>query len=194
MPGLAETKRGLEGAWAIARRDPDAMSRFDLTVEGFWASFFAAVVAAPGYLLLLVDQYSTQGLGAHLGEVAFIELLAYGVGWAIFPLAALPLTQALGLGHRYVPLVVASNWGSVLQVALLVCTTVVASVLPEPMRLTLALAAMLVALTYQWQVFRVSLQSTGLIATGLVIVDILISVLVQRTADVFLQPGLPLPG
>ena len=45
MPSMADTKRALEGAWLIARRDPGAMSRFDLTVEGFWASFFAAVVA-----------------------------------------------------------------------------------------------------------------------------------------------------
>ena len=80
MASLADTKQALEGAWSIARRDPDAMSRFDLTVDGFWASFFAAVVAAPGYLLLLVDQYSAQGFGANLGEVALIEL------WRLRPL------------------------------------------------------------------------------------------------------------
>lgn len=188
MPTLAETKRALEGAWSIARRDPDAMSRFDLTVEGFWASFFAAVVAAPGYLLLLADQYSIQGLGANLGEVALIELVAYGVGWVAFPLVALPLTQTLGLGHRYVPLIVASNWGSVLQVALLVCATIVAAALPEAMRVSLRLAVMLIALAYQWQVFRVSLETTGLIAAGLVIVDILVSVIIQRSADALIQP------
>lgn len=194
MPRIADTKQALEGAWGIARRDPDAMNRFDLTVDGFWASFFAAIVAAPGYVILLVDQYSAQGVGANLGEVALIEFLAYGIGWIAFPLVALPLTQALGLGSRYVPLVVASNWGSVLQVALLVCTTLLATILPDSMRVTLALIAMLLALTYQWQVFRVSLQTTGFIATGLVVVDILISVLVQRTADAFIQPGIIPPG
>ncbi len=189
MPGIADTQRALEGAWGIARRDPDAMDRFDLTVDGFWGSFFAAVVAAPGYLLLLADQYSRQGLGPEIGEAALIELLAYAVGWVAFPLAAMPLTQLLGLGGRYVPLIVASNWSSVLQVALLVCTTLTAAILPESMRVTLALVAMLVALSYQWQVFRVSLQTTGLVATGLVIVDILISVIVQRTADAWIQGG-----
>lgn len=189
MPRLADTKRALEGAWAIARRDPNAMSHFDLTVEGFWASFFAAVVAAPGYLMLLVDQYSVRDLGANLGEAVLVELFAYGVGWIAFPLVALPLTQALGLGHRYVPLIVASNWGAVLQVALLVGAAMVAAVLPEPMRMSLRLAVMLLALTYQWQVIRVSLETTGLIAAGLVVVDILVSVIIQRGADAVIQPG-----
>ncbi|HMR30931.1 MAG TPA: hypothetical protein PKA13_07330 [Geminicoccaceae bacterium] len=189
MPSLVDTKRALHGAWAIARRDPGAMSRFDLTVEGFWGSFFAAVVAAPGYLLLLVDQYAVQGLGANLGEVALVELLAYAAGWIAFPLLALPITQALGLGHRYVPLVVASNWGSVLQVALLVAFTVLATVLPEAMHVSLRLAVMLVALAYQWQVVRVSLETTGLIAAGLVIVDILVAVIIQRGAGALIQPA-----
>lgn len=189
MPRLADTQRALEGAWLIARRDPTAMSRFDLTVDGFWASFFAAVVAAPGYLLLLVDQYSRQGLGANLGEVALVEVLAYAIGWIVFPFIALPLTQLLGLGQRYVPLIVAANWGSVLQVVLMVAVTLVVGVLPDSLRVTLALAAMLVALAYQWQVFRTALETTGLIAAGFVIVDILVSVLIQRSADGFIQPG-----
>jgi hypothetical protein len=185
---MADTRRALEGAWLIARRDPAGMSRFDLTVEGFWGSFFAAVVAAPGYLILLTDQYSRQGLGANLGEIALIEVLAYAVGWIVFPIIALPLTQMLGLGQRYVPLIVAANWGSVLQVVLLVVVTLIAGFVPDSMRVTLALVAMLLALTYQWQVFRTALETTGLVAAGFVVVDILVSVLIQRTADGFIQP------
>jgi len=189
MPGLDEIKRALEGAWLIARRDPDAMSRFDLTVDGFWASFFAAVVAAPGYFILVADQYARQGLGANLGEVVLIEILAYAVVWIAFPVMALLLTQALGLGQRYVPLVVAANWGSVLQVALLVAVTLVSGFLPEGVGTTLKLTAMFLALVYQWLVIRTALDTTGLVATGFIAVDILLSEMIRRGADGLIQPG-----
>jgi hypothetical protein len=186
---MAEIKRALEGAWLIARQDPSAMSRFDLTVEGFWASFFAAVLAAPGWVVLVVDQYSRQGLGPNLGEVVLIETLAYAIRWIAFPLFALVLTQMLGLGRRYVPLIVASNWGSVLRVALLAAAALIGGFLPDPLGLTLAFFAGLVTLAYQWQIFRTALETTGLIAAGLILVDILLSVLIQLSADGLIQQG-----
>lgn len=189
MPGLDQIRRALEGAWLIARRDPAAMSRFDFTVEGFWASFFAAVIAAPGYFILLASDYAEQGVGANLGEVVLIEAVAYAVLWIAFPVMALLLTQALSLGHRYVPLVVAGNWGAVLQVALLVAVTLVGGFLPEGARTVLRLTAMLVALTYQWQVIRVSLETTGLVATGFMAVDILLAEMIRRGTDALVQPA-----
>jgi hypothetical protein len=189
MPSLDEIKRALEGAWLIARRDPGAMSRFDLTVDGFWASFFAAVVAAPGYFFLVADDYARRGPGAHLGEVVLIEVLAYAVVWIAFPVMALLLTQALGLGQRYVPLVVAANWGSVLQVALLVAVTLVGGLLPEGAGTVLKLTAKLLALVYQWLVIRTALETTGLVATGFIAVDILLSEMIRLGADGFIQAG-----
>lgn len=189
MPSLDEIRRSLEGAWLIARRDPGAMSRFDLTVDGFWRSFFAAVIVAPGYLVLLASEYAEQGLGANLGEVVLIEALAYLVIWVAFPIMALLLTQALGLGHRYVPLVVAGNWGAVLQVALIVAATLVGSFLPEGGPAVLRLAALLVALAYQWQVIRISLETTGLVAAGFLAVDILLSEMIRLGTDALVQPA-----
>ena len=39
--------RGIRGALLLARFDARGMEYFDLSVEGFWDSFFGAVLAAP---------------------------------------------------------------------------------------------------------------------------------------------------
>jgi hypothetical protein len=57
----SEFVRSLRGAWLLARGDAAGMGLLDLTVEGFWNSFAAALVAAPAYVLLLADRYAGPG-------------------------------------------------------------------------------------------------------------------------------------
>ena len=42
MPLNQEVARSIFAAWRIARFDAGAMNYFNLTLEGFWRSFFAA--------------------------------------------------------------------------------------------------------------------------------------------------------
>lgn len=187
MPLLADARRGLEGATLLARLDRRGMDRFNLSIEGFWRSFSAALVAAPPYLVLLGERYGREGPGAHVGEVMLVEVLSYGAGWIAFPLAAVFLTRLLGLGSRYVALIVAGNWAAVLQVSLLALTVLVAGFLPEAQRAALALTATVVAVAYQWFVIRTALQTSGLTAFGLVVVDILISVMINLGSDALIH-------
>jgi hypothetical protein len=189
MPNTAEIRRSLEGAWLLARLDPTAMSHFDLSVEGFWRSFFAAVVAAPPYMLLVANQYSNTGAGAHIGVVVFVEVLSYILSWLAFPVLAAFATKLLGLSHRYVALVVATNWAAVLQVTLLAGTMLLTGLLPEGHRSFLALAATLAAVTYQWLVIKTSLETTGSVAFALVIADVLVAVLVNMGTASLIQEG-----
>jgi hypothetical protein len=189
MPGLAYIRRSLEGAWLLARLDPTAMDRFDLSVEGFWRSFTAALVAAPAYLLLVISQYSDASAGPHLGTIVLVEALGYGLSWIAFPTVAIFATKLLGLSHRYVALVVAGNWAAVLQLSLLAASLVVGAPLSDGLRSFLALAAVLSAVTYQWIVIRTALQTTGTVAFALVITDVLVSVLINMATSNLLQEG-----
>ena len=188
-PPREEIVSSLEGAWGLARRDPAALQRFNLTVEGFWNSFYAAVLCAPGYLLLVAHQYVTRGSGAGFGTILIVETLAYAVGWLVFPVTAAILTRMLGLGHRYAILVIAANWSTVLQVGLLVAALLLSGLMPAAQGNYLTLAATLVALVYQWHVIRTALATTGLIAFGIVVIDIILSVLLNSTTDRLLQVG-----
>lgn len=106
----------IRAAIAVMTGRRDAMNAFDVSADGFWGSFMAIVVSLP---TLAIGWYATAlRAAAEPDPIAFDRLIAaYAVtdlaAWvaplALFALAAKPL----GLADRYAPYVVATNWGSV---------------------------------------------------------------------------------
>lgn len=189
MPTSLEIARYLQAAWQLARGDERGIARLDLSLEGFWGSFAAALVAAPAYALVLIEQYATLGWPQHLPGTVLAEILAYLAGWIAFPVAAIFLTRLLDLGARYVPLVVAANWSSVLQITLYALVVLASLAVPRSLRTLLLFAATVAVLVYQWFVIRSALRTTSGIAFALVVIDVLLSMAVSRTLDGLLQPG-----
>ena len=48
---LSEATRSIHGAWRIALMDRNALSYFNVTIDGFWRSFVALGVVAHGAVL-----------------------------------------------------------------------------------------------------------------------------------------------
>jgi len=189
MPSYPEIQRSVQAAWVLARGDVRGMALFDLSVEGFWKSFAAALLVAPAYVIVLLDQYSVIGWPQHVPGTVLAEAVSFALGWLAFPIVTIFLTRLLGLGARYVPLIVANNWSAVVQVALYTAVVIVGTLLPANLRTLALFMATLAVLTYQWFVIRTALQTTSATAFGLVMVDILISVMLSRGLDSLLQPG-----
>jgi hypothetical protein len=189
MPTYAEIQRSVEAAWLLARGDQRGMAMFDLSLEGFWKSFAAALLVAPAYGIVLLDQYRLVGWPEHVTGTMFAELVSFVLGWLAFPIVNIFLTRLLGLSTRYVPLIVANNWSAVVQVALYTTVVIVGMVLPADLRTLALFVATLAVLTYQWFVIRTALQTTSATAFGLVAVDILTSIMLSRGLDALLQPG-----
>lgn len=189
LPSSAEIARSVQGAWLLAQGDTRGLDLFDLSIEGFWRSFAAALLVAPAYLLLLAEQYATVGWPQHKLATVMAELVAYGCGWLSFPLAAIFLTRLLGLSARYVPLVVAVNWAATLQIGFYVAVVVLSLVLPQEVRTLLLFTATIAVLIYQWFVIRAALDTSGTIAFGLVVIDVLLSIATSRAVDGLLQPA-----
>lgn len=178
-----EIRRGLAGALAILRRDPAAMDRFDLSPDGFFASFTAALVAAPAYALIVLERLLSEGTAVALPLALFVEAVGYALGWLAFPLAAALVLHQMGEGRRVVPLVVACNWAAVLQVALLLATMLLAAVLPGPTGAALTTTATLAAIAYQWLVVRTALAAPGPVAAAFVLLDLVLSLLVHGATE-----------
>ena len=47
MPDHDSVIRSIYGAWRLALLDPSGLNWFDVSIEGFWRSFFAAAIVAP---------------------------------------------------------------------------------------------------------------------------------------------------
>ncbi len=184
MPNAREVARALYAAWRLMRFDPQGFAWFDLSADGFWRSFFAAALVAPAYLVIIAFEFSERSIDSSAVWVTFVFLVAYALEWIVWPLAAIPITRLLGLSTNYVALIVATNWINVPQ-SLLVAG---AAVLDQWVGLAgvigpfLTLGTTLYVLIYQWFATRVALDTQGLTAAGVVILQVLITDLVHMGA------------
>jgi hypothetical protein len=183
MPDREEVLSALYGAYRLAWFDRSGMTYFNLTVEGFWRSFFAAVLVAPAYAILVGMQASTEAEDFNVALVFLSEGIGYVLAWCAFPIVALVLTRLLGLDRHYVALIVAHNWSAVLQTAVFVAVVLLGVILPEGLNtlvVTLTTGAILV---YQWFVIRTALQSSAGIALMLLLVDLVVTSVISAGAD-----------
>jgi hypothetical protein len=183
MPDRKEVWESLYGAYRLAFLDQSGMNHFNLSFEGFWRSFFAAVLVAPGFALLVAHKLSTRPGSFDLGWAALVQIVAYGLSWAAFPLAAVVLTQLLGLSRNYVALVVALNWAAVLQVGVFLAAVVLELAVPGFLDGLMLLLVTGGILFYQWFVTRAALQTTGGIALLMVLVDLVLNTAINLSAD-----------
>ena len=183
MPSLAEVARAIYGAWRLMLFDAGGMRHFDLSIDGFWRSFFAAVVVAPAYVLfVMVGLPSDDAQPIDPAWAMLVKAVAYVAGWIAFPVAAIFVTRLLGVTNRYVPLIVAYNWSNVPPLIILVPAELLAAT-GAAVAGTLGTLALLFILVYEWFVVRVALEVTPFTAVGIVALDVLLGLLIQVGAN-----------
>ncbi len=190
MPSLAEIAAALYATWRLAQLDKTAFAHFDTSVSGAYKSFFAAVIVAPGYALILLLNYSGLSFAASPLAIAVMTLLAYVILWLLFPLAAHAFLRGLAMENRFLPLLVAYNWAQCLIVyAILPLVALTASgMMPGVSQLLTFVAQIIVAPAYLWFVLRTALNGNGHIAFGLLITSLMIELVVLVVVESRLGP------
>lgn len=175
MPGLVPDRReilaALYGVSRLMRLDQGGMNWFNLTIEGFWRSFFAAVPVAPFFALLIYLDLSAQPETINVGWAATVSMVVYGLSWALVPVVAIGITKMLDLSLGYVPLVVAYNWISLPQILLQTLVSLIGTtgLVPEGLSGFLMIVAVVYILVLEWFVVRTALQTTTATAIGIVL-------------------------
>jgi hypothetical protein len=178
----------------LARFDPNAISEFDASYGGFFRSFGAMLVCLPMYAVILLGERQMEIAGAVLTKRAAVSIFAfyategisYIVDWLSFPLAMLAISPLIGTNQRYVPFIVAYNWGTCLVFALLAAPYLLyLAGMPLGAFLFLYYVGTIFALIYRWRIARDGLAVSGLTATGVVILDVLLGVLLTVIAAKF---------
>lgn len=185
MPSLSDVVAALYGAWRLMRFDKGGMRWFDVSITGFWRSFFAAVPVAPFYAVVIALELAARIEPYNMGWAILVSIIAYVVGWAAFPIVAIFVTRLLGLAPRYVPFIIAYNWANVPQTLVYFPVIVIGADRMAPQAITefFAFAVTLYVLIYQWFVTRTALDTTTLTATGIVILQVVIDILIHRSAS-----------
>ncbi len=164
MPPTEQIQQYLTGAWRMMMGQAEGLDLLDISSDGFWNSFYSLVLAAPvlgvGWVAYANDlALSSDDLIVRASIVlrlAFADLAAW-----LVPIAALAVIAGpVGIGDRFVHYVIASNWGSVITVWLMLP--------PSLFQLTgfgrndsvglLAIALFVIALVLTWRLTNAALQ------------------------------------
>ncbi len=177
MPSYRDIVYGIYGALRLARLDAGAMSYFERTPAGFWKSFFAAVIVAPGFAILIAYQLGQVEIEAGALRVFLVETLAYVLGWAAFPVMVHQICEATGKRDAYIGYIVAFNWSQVIQMAVLLPSIglIALGAAAGDGGGLLRLAVWFLILFYEWFITRTALGVTAMGAVGFVVLDFVIN-------------------
>jgi hypothetical protein len=186
MTAWLEVRLALAGTLRLAGADRGGLACFDRSLDGFWRSFRAAVIAYPLYLVLLAMRVSVaewQRSGGLL--IVTVETLAYVIAWVAFPLIMLTVTRWVDRAHRFFDFMVPYNWSQVPQSGLfvLVGLETESGVLGAPTAQAIEVAAAIAVLIYEWYIARVALDTTASAAAFIVFVDLVLGGLISHVAS-----------
>lgn len=185
MISAREIIYGIYGAYRLCRFDAQGLAFFNASREGFWRSFFAAVLIAPAAFLLNVLHLDKDAVQAGLLRAALIVGLAYVILVFAYPVVVYPLCQLLDRERNYIPYVIAYNWAGVIQMALVLPVALLAAsgALPSAVAALAQLAVWAVTIVMLWYIAKTALQVPAGMAAALVALDLLIGVLVDWVAE-----------
>jgi len=170
MPTGDQIQQYVNGAWRLMMGRPDGAQLLDISADGFWNSFFAMLVAMPPMAVgwvAMANEIGGDAFGTRLGVVlrlAFVDLATW-----VLPLVALGAAARLvGIAPRYVAYVVASNWGSVIFLWLMVIPSLMGLVWPSGRDVTAAVSLLLLFATMvlSWRLTNAILGMGITIASG----------------------------
>ena len=169
--------RSLKACWRLAGNDDDGLKDLDLTQAGFWQSFAAIYLVAPLYL------YSSAA-SARLAipaqpEVSwFATLSVLALLWVLWPWIMVTLAHMIGRERNYARYIIAYNWSSVYIIAVFMPILALQElgVMGNGIGAIFGLLVVLWTLYYRWYLARLALDTTSLIAVGLVAGDLAISI------------------
>ena len=182
MLSVRELTASVYGAYRLARFDASGLAFFDASPAGARRSFFAAAIVAPFYALTLAvgaPEHNADAL-----RFGFVEGIAYVLSWVAYPVVIEWLTRPLGCRDRFEGYLAAYNWSMVLQnaavfpIAMLVGT----GLLPQPVGQVLWFGVFVAILIYVGFIARTALGLPASTAAGLVLLDVLLSALIDGVA------------
>jgi len=189
IPTSEQIIAALIGAWRLFRFDARGYAAFDRSIDGFWKSFYCAVLIAPLYAALVWLRMEPNELVNPLPRVIAIEAIAYVVAWVGYPLAMFYLSQGLDRSAEYVGYIVAYNWCAAPQVLLMLVVAIVRQLdfLPSFADTGIGVAATVYGWGVLWYLAHTGLAVSRGTAVLVVVIDLLISLLIAVIAQGMLK-------
>ena len=182
MLNTRELAASVYGAYRLARLDPNGLRFFDASPAGARRSFYAAAIVAPFYALMLA--VGAPEPASDTLRFSLVEGIAYVLSWVAYPVIVEWLTRLLGCRERFESYLAAYNWSVVLQNAAVfpVAMLTELGLLPQVGQLLL-FCVFLAILLYIGFIAHIALEVAPVTAAGLVLLDVLLSALIDGIAS-----------
>lgn len=163
---------GLQAALLLARGRSDGLRFLENTPATALRSFWALLLTLPAAVCLPLIDWAETGAPPHLGQALGLNLAAFAIGWLGFAVLSFELAPMLGGREHWPRFIAAWNWCNLIENVLLVLGCL-PGLLGAPTILGEAaqLFAIGWALWIEWFAIRHALQTNGLIAVWLVVLD-----------------------
>ena len=181
MPSGAEIGRYMTGIVEMARGERRGLSYLDLTVRGFWRSFWVILYNLPaqGYFWLLdrsriLEANPEQTAGAVFFIRSFVnEIAALIAALVVIGLIARPL----GMSDRFVQWVIAANWLSLPAVYFAAAVAMLTALLglSDGGAFWIMLAAVIGILVISYRVYKVALNDDAMLSVGVIVIAYVVS-------------------
>lgn len=177
-----EATLSLTGALRLARFNEHGVKFFNASVQGFWNSFWVAAVIAPFHFLeiALIWQHAEETTTSALRYFS-IEVIMYVMRWVALPLAMVYVCRLIDRSDRFLTFGVATNWADLVASAVIIPAQI--AIITElftgaAMSFTLSVV-ILYSLGLSWFVARHALNLSGLAASGVVALAVVINFFIR---------------
>ena len=172
MPDSQTIQQSLLGAARMMIGKADGLRRMDFSIDGFWDSFYAMVLAAPPLLISWIaaanDSLDVPGATGSVGYVTFANGIIEIAAWVLpIILLGFALNKTI-IADRFIPYVVATNWASVIVAWYMLPISLLRLFAPQAQDLTttLSLAAFIATMIFVWRLTNVVIGKGAAIASG----------------------------
>jgi len=181
IPTAGETVSSFRAAWRLLHYDAGAMAGFNLSIEGFWRSFFAIAFALPLYAVIVFWPVPAADGAPAMETPLGGAVAAVALSWTLYPLCVALIARAMQLGRSFVPYIVAYNWSNALvpQPLLALALLQRAGLVDQGLADMLQLGLFVVFLWYGWAICRIALGAGPVVAAGFVMLSTLLDMLIQ---------------
>jgi hypothetical protein len=187
MLSANEILHGLTGVWRIVMGDPEARTHFNISLDGFYRSFWALALAVP------VVFFSSTSLwrlarevdptdGTDFTSFAVVQLGGTIIYWALYLAAMIAVARQLKLGAHYTAYVVTFNWGALFTSVLFALPLFLYSVGIVGARgsMALTLPALGILAWYRWRIAREVLGATAPMTVAILVLDFTLGVILDQ--------------
>lgn len=189
MISSREIRAALDGSWILLRNDPRGMTYFDQSIQGFWRSFAVIVLLVPVFVISTLAEKKLLLAERPVSADAFPvdafwtgQLLSLGIDWVMLPIVLAALAGPIGISRQYVPYIVVRNWTSILAALpyLVIALLYLTGLIPAGIMVLLSLTCLVAVLWFRFLVARIALQASVSLAIGVVILDVLLSIVISE--------------